>query len=133
MFDTVLMGRKTYAFGLNLGVSNPYRTLKQYVFSRSMREIPDDNVELISDGSVDFIRSLKEQPGKAIWLCGGGELSASLFEHALIDLLILKINPVLFGSGIPLFSAVNRTLSLKHLESEAFASGLVVSAYQPIY
>jgi len=133
VFDTVLMGRKTYEFGLNLGVSNPYSTLKQYLFSGSMQKSPDENIELISEHSVDFIRDLKAQPGKAIWLCGGGELSASLFEASLIDLLILKINPVLFGSGIPLFKASRGALTLQHLESEVFESGLVLSQYRPLY
>lgn len=36
-FDAVLMGRNTYEPGLEVGVSNPYPTLKQYVFSTTMQ------------------------------------------------------------------------------------------------
>lgn len=108
-FDAVLMGRKTYALAPE-GVTSPYPTLEQYVFSRTMTAPPDPQVELVSDGAVEVVEGLKQQAGKAIWLCGGANLAATLFSAGLIDELVVKLNPVLFGAGIPLLSgAIPRT------------------------
>ena len=70
VFDTVLMGRKTYEVGLPLGVTNPYATLKQYVFSSSVAESPDANIVWVRDEPLPFVRNLKHEKGKDIWLCG---------------------------------------------------------------
>ena len=37
-------------------------------------------VEIISDNAGEFVRSLKNESGKDIWLMGGGILAASLLR-----------------------------------------------------
>ena len=129
-FDTVFMGRKTYEIGLKDGVTSPYSHMKQYVFSRSMQESPDENVELISENAVDLVRYLKSEKGKGIWLCGGADLAATLFAHNLIDQLILKINPFLMGSGIPLFSGTIQQTALELTSSKIYDNGVSRLHYQ---
>ena len=64
-FDAVLMGRKTYEVGLQLGVSRPYPTMDQYVFSRSMRRSPDRDVEVIGSDVVSRVATMKREDGRA--------------------------------------------------------------------
>jgi dihydrofolate reductase len=109
-FDAVLMGRTTYEVGLRVGVSSPYPTLDQYVVSTTMTASPDPEVTLVRDSVVDAVSRLKAGPGKAIWLCGGARLAATLFSAGLVDEVVLKLNPVMFGSGIPLVGrGIDRT------------------------
>lgn len=129
-FDSVLMGRNTYEVGSKVGLTNPYAPLRQYVFSRSMEASPDANVTLISGDAVEAVRELKQESGKAIWLCGGGELAATLFRADLIDKLIVKLNPVIFGSGIPLFTSVTKHAALDLIDHKIYPSGHVVLHYQ---
>jgi dihydrofolate reductase len=133
-YDVVIMGRKTYEFGLRLGVTNPYPWMKrQIVFSRTMQESPDEQVEVISRDIVGLVNSLKQEAGKAIYLCGGGELAGILFAHRLIDELIVKLNPVLFGTGIPLVAAPDQSIALELASSKIYASGVAVLHYRVKY
>src|SRR4029453_18830327 len=119
-YDIVLMGRRTYEVGFQFGVTNPYPWLRQYVISRSMAKSPDENVELISENIFAFVRELKEEDGKEIYLCGGGELAACFLEEGLIDEVVVKLNPVVFGTGIPLFSGTSKQAALELNTSKVY-------------
>jgi dihydrofolate reductase len=128
-FDTVLMGRNTYEVGIREGITNPYKPLRQYVISASMMESPDPAVTLHRDSPVELVRKLKTEPSaKDIWLCGGAKLAAALFPE--IDELILKINPVVFGAGIPLFEGVAATLPATLTGHRAYPNGFVLAKYR---
>ncbi len=130
VFDVVLMGRKTYEIGLKEGVTSPYSHLKQYLFSRTIKESPDENVELVGENAVGLVKNLKNQVGKGIWLCGGGDLATTFFANNLIDKLILKVNPFLMGSGIPLFSGVIQQTPLELIDRKIYENGVVVLHYR---
>lgn len=129
-FDTVLMGRKTYEIGLNEGVTSPYSHMKQYLFSRSIKKSPDENVELVSENVVELVAGLKQKPGKGIWLCGGANLATTLFANRLIDQLTLKINPFLMGTGIPLFSGVIQQTALELTDKKIYNNGVLLLYYK---
>lgn len=120
VFDTVLMGWNTYAVG---GVSSPYRHLRQIVFSRS-KTAEGENLVVTAEDPVSVLRRLKREDGAAIWLCGGGALAASLADE--IDRLVLKRQPLLFGSGIPLFGdRPYRPERFDAVQTVAYESGVV--------
>jgi dihydrofolate reductase len=102
--------------------------LKQYLFSRTLKESPDENVQLVSGDPLEFIGELKRQPGKDIWLCGGGALATTLFPE--IDEVILKVNPILLGSGIPLFSGAIKETKLEVADSTVYGNGFMLVHYR---
>jgi dihydrofolate reductase len=125
--DTVLMGRATYEVGLKLGVTSPYPHLRQFVFSRSLGASPSEQVTLVTTDALAFVRELKQQPGLDIWLCGGGALATALFPA--LDELILKVNPVLLGAGIPLFDGEVAQTGLDLIESRSYHNGFLLQRY----
>ncbi len=128
-FDAVLMGRKTYAVGLAEGITSPYPTLDQYVFSRTMTATPDAAVELVTEDALRVVTELKHEMGKAIWLCGGSNLATTLLAANLIDELVVKLNPIVFGSGIPLFGGGIEVAELTLTDTTVFDSGHAVLRY----
>lgn len=64
--------------------------------------------------SADEVAELKKQPGKDIYLMGGAQITASLFDAGLVDELRLILYPLLAGTGKPLFGTneVRRPLRL---------------------
>jgi len=132
-FDVVLMGRKTYEVGLMEGKTDPYPTMKSYVFSRTMKESPDQRVQLVSENVAALVTSLKEERGQDIYLCGGADLATTLLSENLIDEIILKVNPFLMGSGIPLFARVIKQTELELTDNKIYENGVVVLHYQVKY
>lgn len=129
-FDTVLMGRKTYEVGLQQGVTSPYPMLQQYLFSRTMTASPDPAVTLIREEAVRTVRALKEADGRPIWLCGGADLATTFFKAGLIDEVIVKLNPVLFGKGIPLFTETLRPTMLQLYKQKQYEQGTLLLHYK---
>ncbi len=128
-FDTVLMGWNTYAVGLTDGIESPYSHLRQFVFTNQERTVPED-VHLVHREPLETVRALKaEQGGSGIWLCGGGSLAATIRDE--IDELVLKINPVIFGSGTPLFGhAPYHTDRFERTDIEPFDSGVTMATFR---
>jgi dihydrofolate reductase len=131
VFDTVLMGWATYSVAADVGIASPYAHLRQFVFSRSPR--PEaDGVTITAEDPAAVARRLKaERADAAVWLCGGGSLAAALVDE--IDRLVLKVNPVVLGTGIPLFGSAAfdpRGFALE--ASTRFESGVLLNEYRRV-
>lgn len=128
-FGTVLMGRKTYEVGLKEGKTSPYPSMRQVVFTRTMAESPDEAVELVQGDIAAFVRAAKLKADAPIWLCGGADIASKLMSAGLVDRVVVKLNPVVFGSGIPLFGAATGQTALRLKETKVYDCGIVLLRY----
>lgn len=133
-YDTVLMGKRTYEWGYQFGI-NPgdavpvYGHMMQYVFSKSMTPYHTEGLQVIQEDAASFVKQLKQQDGGSIYLSGGGKLAGYLLNHGLIDELILKVNPVLFASGIPVLENLTSDHPLALLDTKIYNNGTVFLHY----
>jgi dihydrofolate reductase len=130
------MGAQTYEFGYQFGMKPGdagYKGIKHYVFSRSMNFPSNAEVEFVKTDAVEYVRHLKKQPDKKLWLCGGGSFAGTMLDNGLIDELILKVNPSLLGDGVRLFGNSKRQVKLELLDLKRYTSGVFLSTYKIHY
>lgn len=101
-FDVVLAGRKTLDVDKLKGGGGMGK-MTCYIFSRTKPPGKRKGAEYVNRPPGDLARELKAQPGKDIWLMGGGELAREFLREDLVDRMVLAFIPVLLGEGIPLF------------------------------
>ena len=89
-----------------------------------MKASANPQVQLVSTNPADLVCKLKHEGGLDIWLCGGASLAGALYRE--VDELILKVNPVVLGTGIPLFRGVRGLTNLELVDSKTFAGGVTI-------
>jgi len=130
-YDTLLMGRGT--FDVATTSRNLFSGLdhKWIVVSRTLKPEDHPGVTILSSGVESAVAALKTQPGKDIWLFGGGVLFRSLLDAELVDTVEVAVIPVMLGSGIPILPEGQRR-SLHLTESKTLASGILMLAYSVV-
>ena len=130
--DTILWGRKTYSKGIELGMQSGGfgRGIRNYVFSRQPRLSLTTGFECVREPIKTFAQRLRSQPGRDIWMMGGGEIIASFLDEGEIGEFSIHVIPVLIGEGIPLIQPRHRLIPLKLLSAKKFPDGVVNLRYR---
>jgi dihydrofolate reductase len=152
--DTILFGRRTYemfarfwppALDDSSTAADPHAAGRRspairamaiwineatkLVFSRTLKDVTWRNSRLLHELDSREIEAMKRQPGKNMIVFGSGSLVSQLTQHGLIDEFQFVVNPILLGSGQPLFSGGSRSSALDLLEVNKYQSGNVMLRY----
>ena len=104
--------------------------MKHHIFSNSLVfENPANNV-IVEKLDLSKIYELKAANGSEIYLCGGGEFAGWLFENELIDILKLKLNPIVLGDGVKLFGSSKSKDNFNLILSESYDDGLQIMTFE---
>lgn len=127
-FDTLIMGRRSYDIMRERGMSPKSMGMKTVVVSTTLIPAQHRDVTVVGGNVAEIVAALKAEPGKDIWLSGGGVLFRSLVDAGLVDGVEIAVVPVLLGSGVPLLPEGQRC-KLKLIDCKARPSGLVMLKY----
>src|SRR5262249_46913796 len=126
----LLIGRKTFEFVRRQGGGGAMPGMRVFVFSRTLRPSDCPGATLVAEDATRLVARLKEEPGKDLWLFGGGELFKSLLEAGLVDAVEVGVVPVLLGRGIPFLPPTDRRVRLSCTHGEVLPkSGIVMLRY----
>jgi dihydrofolate reductase len=140
--DTIIFGRVAYqlmeGFWPTPAADTEDPTIKHYmnnlpkiVFSKTLSTVEWHNSRVVKDDIEKEIMELKHQPGKDMVIFGGADIASSIMKHNLIDEYRLVVNPVVLGSGNPLFQNIKDRLKLKLISTKTFSCGNVLLIYRP--
>jgi dihydrofolate reductase len=142
--DTVLYGRITFDLMKywQTAAKNPtgnqtaddfavvMNQVPKIVFSHTLKKLDWASARLATRALQDEVVALKQQSGKDI-LVGSRSLIIQLLKLNLIDEFQLCVYPVVVGTGLPLFEAINGRMMLKLIKTKTFRGGAVVLHYEP--
>jgi dihydrofolate reductase len=130
--DSVVMGRLTYDEVVRQGMRS-YPGLRTYVVSRTLEPASFPEVTIIRDEVEHAISDLRREPGKDIWLCGGGILFRTLLAAGLVDTVELGVSPLLLGRpGRPMIDCdppLPKSARLELTRHTALPTGLLILEY----
>jgi dihydrofolate reductase len=143
--DTILFGRVTYELMAGYWptarppaedpvIIDAMNNLPKIVFSKTLEKVAWNNSRLVKGNMADEVAKLKQSHngrGKDIVIYGSGSLVSSLSQLGLIDEYQIFVNPVVLGSGKPLFQGIKDRINLKLLKTKTFSNSVALLCYQP--
>jgi hypothetical protein len=92
-----------------------------YVLSRTLTKVLWPNTNII--GGLEEIATLKQQPGKDIYLVGGTRTTASIIDAGLVNELRVIVHPLIAGEAKALFAATKHRSGLKLRNIQELSDG----------
>jgi dihydrofolate reductase len=118
-FDTWLMGRRTFELTQAPGAPK-MPGVAMVVVSRTLRPADHPDVTVIGGDLERELVQLRAEPGKEIWLFGGGTLFGSLLALGQVDTVEVSVVPVLLGGGLPLLPSQSDRTKLRLTGSRVY-------------
>ena len=128
--DVLVIGRKTFETVLAFD-EWPYGKKRVVVLSSGrldLSKVREGVVEQMSGEPQQIAAKLQANGVQHVYLDGGRTIQRFL-RAGLVDRITITRAPVLIGEGIPLFGELSRDVQLRHVASQAYASGLVKTEY----
>lgn len=126
--DTIVMGGRSWRELSNMDAMGAYADKAVYVISHHDWG-EKENIKFITEDVIERIIALRNEPGKNIWLFGGGELVSILLSADLIDEMYISYIPVILGKGIPLFPDNPKESKWKLENSVNYKNGVLQTTY----
>lgn len=131
-FRTVIMGRKTYEYGYEFGLEPgqpAYPHMEHHIFSNTLEFNTQHEKVQVEPRRIERVEEIRDGSPTDVYLCGGGEFAGWLLDHGLIDILKLKLNPIILGAGIRIFGNSSTQADFKLMDSQRFNNGMHIITF----
>lgn len=130
-YGNFIVGRKTYEAVKNWDEGYGFDDLNvEKVIISKNKSYPVSNPYTLATSPQEALSKLKIKGLEKVLLIGGSSLNTAFAKENLIDEIILNIEPIIIGKGIPLFSIDDFDLPLELISTEKNNSGIVTIYYK---
>lgn len=130
--DALLMGRRTFDVIKGFRPWPYHRPVFIASATVTLADLPDDlagSVHVVTGSPAEMVAELHRMGHQTLYI-DGGSLITSFLEAGLIDEMTISRLPVVLGGGIPLFGSITAPNWWDHVDTTAFANGIVATTYR---
>src|SRR5512143_3426545 len=135
-FD-LLLGRRTYDIWSGFWPKAPSSPMSgalnaatKYIATHRPESLEWGPFEGVGPDIVEDVRRIKSPDGPRLTPPGSPTLTSTLLELGLADEVLLIVYPVLLGTGKRFFAEGTPPRSFELVSTQAFPSGIILSAYK---
>ena len=121
----IIVGRKTFEIMQKRGDFSNLGDPHIVVVSRTLNRVSEKNFD-VAKTPEHALEILAAKNIPLAFIGGGAELNGSFIAQALIDEIILDVEPFLLGQGIPLFQGGPLEQKLELTGSESYEGGIAL-------
>ncbi len=129
-YGNFIVGRKAYEAVKSWGEGYGFDDLKgitKIIISQNQNYKLDIGY-ILASSPEDALLKLKDFD--TVLITGGSTINSAFAKLNLLDKVILNVEPIIIGKGIPLFALDNFDLNLELTSSEKSASGILTLTYK---
>lgn len=129
--DAIVMGRGTFEAVRGMGdwfYNRPVLVLSAGLAEQKVPAELAGKVRFTSKSPQEAMAMLEAEGRRRVYVDGGLVIQSFLALGMISDMVITRV-PILLGTGRSLFGGIPRDISLTHILTRSFPSGLVQSSY----
>jgi dihydrofolate reductase len=134
--EALLLGRRSYEWlaarwpSRSGELADRLKSLPKYVVSSTLEDPDWNNTTVVGGDAVSEVSKLKQELEGEIVVPGSFQLLRTLIEHDLVDVLRLKIFPVVLGAGERLFGETSDTKPMRLVDTQTLGEGIAYLTYE---
>ena len=136
--EALLLGRRSYEWfaarwpSRSGELADRLNSLPKYVVSSTLEDPTWNNSTALKGDPVAEVSKLKQGLSGGILVPASFQLLRSLMEHDLVDVLRLKIFPVVLGAGERLFGETSDRKPLRLVDAQTLGDGVAILTYEAV-
>jgi dihydrofolate reductase len=128
--EIILMGATTYEKVMSFGIDWPYPEQMSYVFTHK-KYTDESKIKFTDEDISSFMKKLQAETTGDIWIMGGSNLINQLLKKGLVGEIVIGIQPIILGEGIPLFTQPDE-IRLELTRVSSYDKGMIQVHYNVI-